>query len=118
MVNRARIRFPEVNFACCDVIGAPECAGGDYDIVYSAGIFNLAATSSDAFLRTAFDAFCGLAGQHVAISLLNVASESREDTYRYFRPEDVLRDLARPGWELRVIDGYLQNDFTLIATRL
>lgn len=117
MVNRARVRFPDVRFECCDVITDPACAGGPFDIVYSAGIFNLAATSSQAFLERAFAAFCSLAERQVVISLLHAVSPGRDAQYRYFEPAAVLASLARPDWTLRVVEGYLENDFTLIASR-
>ena len=117
MVNRSKLRFPGVDFRCLDVIADPACLGRQFDIVYSAGIFNLAATSSDAFLKLAFDAFTAIAAKHVAVSLLHASSPSREETYRYFDPAEVTERLARPGWSLRTVEGYLSNDFTLIATK-
>jgi hypothetical protein len=118
MVHRARERFPGVDFECRDVIGDPDSAGGRFDIVYSAGIFNLAATASEAFLRRAFDAFTGLAERHVALSLLHAGSPGREEQYRYYDPAATAAALSRPGWELRTVEGYLRNDFTIIASHL
>lgn len=118
MVNRARVRFPEVHFECCDVITSPACVNGPFDIVYSAGIFNLAQTSGMSFLKLAFDAFSQLSGEYIVISLLNVSSLDREDMYCYFDPLEVKRELARHDWELRTVEGYLHNDFTLIARRV
>jgi SAM-dependent methyltransferase len=117
MVNRARERFPGVRFECRDVIADPGSAGGRFDIIYSAGIFNLAAVSSEAFLRRAFEAFTGLAERHVALSLLHTGSPDREDEYLYFDPAATVAALSRPGWELRAVEGYLRNDFTIIASR-
>lgn len=115
MVEAARRHCPGAAFECRDVIADPAGLGRRFDVVYSTGIFNLSATADMAFLREGFAAFRALAGEAVVVSLLRAGAPGAEDQYRYFDPAEVVAALAHPDWRLELAEGYLRNDFTVIA---
>lgn len=118
MIHRACTVFPTADFRCVDVIGQPELVAGDYDIVYAAGVFNLRSYSGPGFLQRAYTAFTRIATQTIVISLLHCRAPAPEpDTYCYFDPLEVQGLLTRPDWGVEIHEGYLANDFTVVARR-
>ena len=86
------------------------------DWVYASGIFNLNLGNNDEFLARAFERFFELCKKGFVCSMLNVRSTDKEDTYYYYRPDDVAELAKKIGARnVRIIDDYLENDFTIIA---
>jgi len=116
-IGRSRVGADKIHEV--DIIAKPDYfLNRQFDIVYASGPFNLSSYSSMDFLKQGFETFCRISKSHVVISLLNVASPEPEAMYCYFEPDAVLQELARPDFFLQVIDGYLPNDFTLLAERI
>ncbi len=86
------------------------------DWVYASGIFNLNLGNNDEFLRKAFLRFAGLCKKGFVCSMLNVRSTDKEDTYYYYEPSAVSALAKEYGAKnVRIVDDYLENDFTIIA---
>lgn len=120
MLAAAAARYPDANFVCGDMFA--EDAGGlsegeKFDVVFCSGTFNLNLGNNADFLPRAVAGLMAVASQCVVFNLLNTHVPFESETYACYEPDEVLGWLRRTGWDIRMIDGYLPNDFTLICTR-
>lgn len=119
MIEEARKQNPSASFACEDVFASPTVLQGrKFDVVYSSGIFNLALGNNMDFLSKALTVFNDLATQAFAFTLLSQSSQQKEETFFYYSPDEVEQLLAPLCLkEIRIIEGYLPNDFTVICVK-
>jgi hypothetical protein len=59
--------------------------------------------------------FLGLARRAVVCNMLHKRAGVGDGTYFYFDPAEVLPSLRKLAPEVRVIDDYLPNDFTVFC---
>lgn len=116
MVNRARGRFPDGRFECADII-SDENWGERFDVVYASGIFNLMMQDNMGFVGRASKRFFELTTRLCVVNFLSESSENKEEPYFYYSPEAVRAVFSASFPEVRIVDGYLRNDFTIVATR-
>ncbi len=122
MIDRAVECYPEADFCCADIFDKDFCAGKQFgcpvfDITYTSGIFNLNAGNNEKFLKKAVPVMARLADEAFAFNLLDPASPDRDERYFYYEPEKACR-LAEPySGSIKIIKGYLANDYTLICMK-
>ena len=68
-------------------------------------------------IETLDDLFPALADVNVVFNCLHARSRDREDGYFFSDPADVLPLVHGPGHDVRLIDDYLPNDFTVICRK-
>jgi len=118
MVRAARRRQDDGRFVQADVFAADSpFAPASFDVVFCSGVFNLNLGNNRRFLSGAVGSLMELARRHVVFNLLHVRAEIQPDRYAYYDPDDVVAAVARDGWDIRVLDDYLPNDFTVICRR-
>jgi cyclopropane fatty-acyl-phospholipid synthase-like methyltransferase len=117
MIAACGERFGPERFVRADVFAeaAPEI--GPFDVVFASGIFNLNLGNNVEFLAAALRRLLTLAGETLALNLLDVRSPYQEDDYFFYDRSDVFAILQDRPCEVRVIDGYLPNDFTVICRK-
>jgi len=119
MIRAARRRQGGGRFIQADVFAEDNPFGPrSFDVVFCSGVFNLNLGNNRRFLTGAIGALMDLAREHVVFNLLHVRAEVQPDRYAYFDPADVAAAIAKHGWDIRVLDDYLPNDFTVIARRV
>ena len=102
--SSARIFVPRDVFGCAS-----------FDITFTSGIFNLYAGNNEEFLKKAIPVLAGLADEAFVFNLLDPSSPDRDDNYFYYEPERAIK-LAEPfSGEIKIVKGYLANDYTLIC---
>jgi len=116
MVRRACCQHPDARFTCADVFAQPQILDHHYDVVYTSGIFNLNLDNNEYFLRTALEVFFRIANRYVVFNLLHQRSPDPEARYWYTTPAQALAIVQAFTPQARIIDDYLPNDFTVIAT--
>ena len=84
-------------------------------MVFCSGVFNLNLGNRLAFLERAIRRLLELSREYVVFNLLHVRSEIKEDRYFFYDPKDVLSFLVDEPCEIRLIEDYLPNDFTIIC---
>ncbi len=113
-------------FVCADLFdesareGHPsgEFPPRSYDVVFSSGVFNLQLGNNLEFLARAVERLMDLARESVVFNLLyGRTSHFNDAPYAYYNPSDVLAMLLPLGWNVRILDDYLPNDFTVISRR-
>ena len=122
MVERAEKCYPGAEFNCADIFDNEFCADAEFgcpvfDVTFTSGIFNLYAGNNEAFLKKAVPVIAQLASEYFVFNLLNPSSPDRDERYFYYDPENAV-DLAS-DWaqDIKVVKGYLDNDYTLICRR-
>ncbi len=118
MVRAARRQNPAATFLCMDVFTDATFGPEQFDVVFCSGAFNLNLGNNRRFLLTALPRLVDLAREYAVFNLLHERTRCREDGYFYCNPEEVLKMLRNLPCESRLLDNYLQNDFTVICRKL
>lgn len=121
MVAKARIRHPGYKFFHTDLFVENRFSKGEFHTIYSSGIFNINMGNNHDFLKDAIKQFLYLTRQYVLFNLLHYNSPDRDDTYYYFHPDEVVKMIEDINDEnlksIKIIEHYLQNDFTVILEK-
>ena len=117
MVDAARQRHGDARFVCADIFAEEHFAPGSFDVVFCSGTFNLNLGNEEQFLPFALRRLYGLARQHLVFNLLHERSRFRDRKYAYSRPEEIRKIFQPLGCEVRIVDDYLPNDFTVICRK-
>lgn len=120
MIECARSKKLGGKFNCIDIFRNNPFKPDSFDVIYSSGIFNLNLGNNVQFLSEALELFFKLSTEFVVFNLLHHKSPGREDQYFYFVPEDVkklIEDLPYNFKDIKIIEKYLQNDFTVVCRK-
>lgn len=120
MVERAKGKKLTGEFYHADIFKNNFFEDNTFDVIYSSGIFNLNLGNNKEFLAEALKLFLKLSRETVVFNLLHYKSPDREDTYFYFRPDEVKNIVARFSDALKsaeIVETYLKNDFTVILRK-
>jgi len=112
MAALARERHPEGTFLCADLFSGEPVPGCECDVLFSSGIFNIDLGNNYRFLGEALKVFEEYAREQIIINLLSDASTDKEEGYFYYAKDRVL-ELPGERGNVRIVDNYLPNDFTL-----
>lgn len=116
--NLSKVLFIQGDIFDKDELIKKGFASKNFDWVYSSGIFNLNLGNNFEFLENAFIRFLQLSKKGFACSMLNIRSKDKEDEYFYYNPSDVKNLAIKCGAKnVQIIDDYLENDFTIIASK-
>ncbi|MBN1553900.1 MAG: class I SAM-dependent methyltransferase [Phycisphaerae bacterium] len=121
MLARARENHPTERFVRADLFSdasQEEVPGSEtFDVVYCSGALNLNLGNNLEFLETALPKLLRRARETLMVNFLRARNVTRDPTYFYYNPADVLA-ILRPfvvEKHIRVIEGYLPNDFTVLC---
>lgn len=118
MVQAALQRQPVGRFLHADVFAEPcPFPAGSFDVVYCSGIFNLDLGNNVEFVPFAVQRFLGLARRFVVCNMLHKRAGAGDGTYFFFDPLEVLPGLRGLCQEVRLLDDYLPNDFTVVCRK-
>jgi SAM-dependent methyltransferase len=117
MVVHCRDRFDTGRFLRADIFSNDEFAPGEFDLVFVSGAFNLDLGNNLEFLPIAIGRLMELSRRYVAFNLLHARWPDREPGYFFYDPEFVLQQLASHDVDVKLIDDYLPNDFTVICQK-
>ena len=116
MVQAALDRQPGGRFLQADLFdGRGPFPDAGFDVVYCSGIFNLDLGNNVEFVPQAVEVFLRLARQCVVCNMLHKRAGAGDGTYFFFEPAEVLPRLRQLTPQVRLIDDYLPNDFTVIC---
>jgi len=95
--------------------GKAELSGKEFDVVFSSGMFNLNLGNNREFLPPAVARLRDFAREYLVFNLLHSRTPYQDNYYAYYDPEEVVTAIRADGWEDRVINDYLPNDFTVLC---
>lgn len=120
MVQRAQQLHPDARFVCTDIFDKTQCtldAGEQFDVVFCSGMLNLDLGNAREFLVTAIERMLELSRKCLVFNLLHIRSEHHYEHCVYHDPQMVKELLSEYGCDVRIVDDYLPNDFTVVCTR-
>lgn len=121
MVEKAREKHPGYNFLHKDIFARKEFGSEDFHTIYSSGIFNINMGNNYDFLRDAIKLFLDLSSKYVVFNLLHYHSPGKEENYYYFHPDEVVKMIEEINNDslrsIKIVEHYLQNDFTIILEK-
>lgn len=122
MIERAAVEYPDAAFFCADIFSADFCVVDSFgcstfDIIFTSGIFNLNVGNNEDFLKKAVPVLAELADEAFIFNLLDPASPDRDDNYFYYKPESAVKLASEFSADIKIIKGYLANDYTLICLK-
>jgi len=116
MVIRARELHPSRSFECVNIFDDPEALGGStFDIVFCSGTLNLDLSNNLEFVKTALPAMLCRTKESLVVNMLHARMAPGEPQYFAYNPDTICAILKPLCSEVRLIDDYLPNDFTVIA---
>lgn len=117
MIRACRQRFRDRRFVRADVFADEPFPPESFDVVFCSGVFNLNLGNNLEFLPGALGKLLALSREHVVLNFLHVRSPVKEEQYFFYDPQEVLELLRGHPCEVRLLDDYLPNDFTLICRK-
>lgn len=121
MIEQARKRHWGYNFLHLDLFSGDHFKEGEFNTVYSSGIFNIHMGNNHDFLTGAIKLFLKLANENVVFNLLHHHSPDKDGTYYYFHPCEVIKMIEELQDEsiksIKIVEHYLKNDFTIILEK-
>ena len=119
MIQRASETHDDARFIAADVFAADCNALGDerFDIVFCSGMLNLDLGNNRSFLPVAIARMIELSREYIVFNLLHIRAQPQYRHCVYHDPSDMLEMLCDFPGDIRVIDDYLPNDFTLIMRK-
>jgi len=121
MISKARETHPGFNFQQMDIFSEDHFQEGEFNTIYSSGIFNINMGNNHDFLRDAIKLFLKLSDKHIVFNLLHYNSPDRDDTYYYFHPDEVVKMIENMYDEnlksIKIVEHYLKNDFSMILEK-
>jgi SAM-dependent methyltransferase len=117
MAQAARRNHPGIDFVQGDIFQANPFEPESFDVVFCSGAFNLNLGNNEQFLPGAVATMLKLAHQYAVFNLLHSRAASQELTYFYYHPDQVRKMLRDLPCQVRIIDDYLHNDFTVICQK-
>ena len=115
MIQEACRRYPDASFLSGDMFSHNLFSEGEYDVVYSSGIFNLNLGNNRDFLQNALPVFFKVASKWVVFNLLDPDHPVQSEKYSYFEPEEVIPWVAEFSEHICVVRDYVPHDFTVIG---
>lgn len=116
MVAEARRRCDKGTFEVANLFDPDAEISGQWDVSFASGVFNLNLGNNDQFVAMAIPRMMRVTRERVVFNMLHERRKFEPHRYFYSHPDRVRRMLAPTGWNLRIIEGYLPNDFTVVCT--
>ena len=120
MVAEARKRHPNGKFFCADLfnLDQPQTFEHEaFDVVFCSGTFNLNIGNNEKFIAAALPRLLQLTRRHLVVNLLHSRERLFDDSYFSYDPTAVEALLNPLPCDVRIIDDYLPNDFTIVCTK-
>jgi len=117
MVRAAQERHPDGRFIQADIFRSDPFDERKFDVVFCSGALNLNLGNNREFLPVAVSRMLWFSRRHVVLNLLRKQPGFHDRTYFCHDPDDV-RELLRPlPCEIRILQDYLPNDFTIFCRK-
>lgn len=118
MIELAKEQQPDCNFVCCDVFSEPPFSD-KFDVIYCSGVFNLKTESNMKYLQYATENSLKLthSDSKIVFNFLHNRTPKHYDHCFYYNPDEVKAIIENYYESVEIIDNYLINDFTIIASK-
>jgi len=97
MTQDAKLKYRDGCFMCLDIFKEGRFKDGEFDIVFTSGIFNIDLGNNREFLENALKKFFSIAGEAVCFNILDPGSPEKEKGYFYMPPDEAVKIAMRTG---------------------
>ena len=111
MIERARLRYPNVRFVQRDVLQG--LGDEQFDYILSSGAFNIDFGQNQSAVQRVLQMMVQQCTQGVAINLLSTSDPQHDPIFYHYDPQFMLAYAQTVCAEAHLREGYLPNDFTL-----
>ncbi|PYG86690.1 methyltransferase family protein [Ruminiclostridium sufflavum DSM 19573] len=118
MITKAKAKKLKGTFLCTDIFKENPFSHNEFDVIFASGTFNINLGNNKKFLVDALRLFSYISKEIISFNLLDEKSPNRENNYFYSSPEeicDLINNNFPDFFKIKVIEGYLQNDFTVVC---
>ena len=116
MITKARIRYPDVLFMHTDLYATVLQSYVPFNVLFASGIFNLRVDDNWRYLETMVSRMAKICDDTALFNLLrNNAPDQDPILYHYFDPHEVITMARNYFPTVTLIDGYLNNDMTIVC---
>jgi SAM-dependent methyltransferase len=117
MVSGARNAHPGRRFVIGDLFGPDDPLPGEtFDIVFCSGALNLNLDNNLEFAERALAIMAGRAETALVVNFLHVREPAGDSRYFHYDPAAIRDILGQRDLDVRILEDYLPNDFTAVAT--
>jgi len=117
MIEAACKRHPDARFLAIDIFQPDSLPGELFDVVFASGVFNLDVGNNRDFLPRAIARLIELSADTTVFNLLHARADVRHGHCVYWQPEDIRAMLTDFPGDVKALDDYLLNDFTVICRK-
>lgn len=117
VLAEARRRFPGRRLLQADVFRHSPFPSRAVDVAYCSGVFNLQLGNNEAFAIDACPVLARLSRGVAVANFLHRRTPQKYDHCHYYDPDQLIDAMRKRGLNVRLIDDYLENDFTLVLRR-
>ena len=115
MIAKAYEIYPKGRFFTGDIFKESPFGKRQFDIIFCSGIFNLNMGDNESFFKEALPVFFAHAKSMVVFNLLDPGHSVHSSKYYFFDYKAVLHWIRQYTDNVRVVTGYIPNDFTIVA---
>lgn len=120
MITYAKSKKTRGRFICADIFKENPFGQNEFDVIFASGIFNINLGNNKKFLIDALNLFNYICEETISFNLLDDKSLNKEDKYFYSSSDEIcslINDNYPNQFRIKVIKGYLQNDFTIVCNK-
>lgn len=119
MVTLARQSHPLKRFVVGDLFeeGSDPLPGESFDVVFCSGALNLNLENNLRFAARALSVMAERTRHCLVVNFLHARQPAEDPRYFHYDPADIEELLGSLCLDVRIIDDYLPNDFTAVATK-
>ena len=118
MIDSAKKFHPKSDFYKINIFKDDISNLGQYDVIYASGTFNLNLQNNYDFLSNVTETFLKLANKYFIFNLLHERSTDKDRTFFYTTPEKIVPLFENKKCSVRIVDDYLENDFSVIGEKI
>jgi len=119
MVESAKKNYPEAHFIHENFLNTSFQKRFDY--IIASGTFNYRVIDQEKYIQEVIEKLWRLSIKGVAFNLLSSETPKKkryEDLLFYYDPEEVYSKCSKVSSQVKLIQGYLPNDFTIVLSKI
>lgn len=117
ILQEARARHSDSHFVLADVFEAPPFPERSFDVVFCSGVFNLKLGNNEDFAVRALPRLFSLCSKCLMVNFLHERTTEKYPHCWYFSPQRLIDSLPPEMHDIRLIDDYLDKDFSILIKR-
>lgn len=116
MIAQAKIKYPTFNFFITDILN-DEVSDGQYDYVFSSGIFNRKINNHEKFVEKMIHRMYEISKKGLAFNILSDNADFKEPDEYCANPDELSAFCRKISKNVAIDHGYMKHDFTIFMRK-